>query len=315
MNLINGLHHVTALADDPQKNVDFYAGILGLRLIKKTINFDAPEVYHLYYGDESGTPGTILTFFPYTGIPRGRQGKGQMTTTAFSIPENSLGYWMERLTRFNIPFTQPQERFEEAFIYLEDFDGMGIELVATATDNRVGFTYGNVEEEHCIKGFHSITLSEDGYERTAGLLVEGMNHKLVAERGNRFRYNAGNENFGWVDVVCEPERLRGLQGGGSVHHVAFSTNDDNTLQQIQQKLQQYRVQPTHVIDRQYFHSIYFREPGGILFEVATNPPGFEVDEDKSTLGEKLQLPTWFEPHRKTIESKLAPIVFDWKAFK
>jgi len=315
MNLINGLHHVTALADDPQKNVDFYAGILGLRLIKKTINFDAPEVYHLYYGDESGTPGTILTFFPYTGIPRGRQGKGQMTTTAFSIPENSLGYWMERLTRFNIAFTQPQERFEEAFIYLEDFDGMGIELVATATDNRVGFTYGNVEEERCIKGFHSITLSEDGYERTAGLLVEGMNHKLVAERGIRFRYNAGNENFGWVDVVCEPERLRGLQGGGSVHHLAFSTNDDNTLQQIQQKLQQYRVQPTHVIDRQYFHSIYFREPGGILFEVATNPPGFEVDEDKSTLGEKLQLPTWFEPHRKTIESKLSPIVFDWKAFR
>jgi glyoxalase family protein len=303
------------LADDPQKNVDFYAGILGLRLIKKTINFDAPEVYHLYYGDESGTPGTILTFFPYTGIPRGRQGKGQMTTTAFSIPENSLGYWMERLTRFNIPFTQPQERFEEAFIYLEDFDGMGIELVATAKDNRIGFTYGNVEEEYCIKGFHSVTLSEDGYERTAGLLVEGMNHKLVAERGNRFRYSAGKNEGGWVDVVCEPERLRGLQGAGSVHHVAFSTDNDNTLQEIQQKLQQYRVQPTHVIDRQYFHSIYFREPGGILFEVATNPPGFEVDEDKSTLGEKLQLPPWQEPHRKTIESKLAPIVFDWKAFK
>lgn len=315
MNLINGLHHITALADDPQKNVDFYAGILGLRLIKKTINFDAPEVYHLYYGDESGTPGTILTFFPYTGIPRGRQGKGQMTTTAFSIPENSLGYWMERLTRFNIAFTQPQERFEEAFIYLEDFDGMGIELVATVKDNRVGFTYGNVEEKHCIKGFHSITLSEDGYERTAGLLVEGMNHKLVAERGNRFRYSAGKNEGGWVDVICEPERLRGLQGAGSVHHVAFSTDNDNTLQEIQQKLQQYRVQPTHVIDRQYFHSIYFREPGGILFEVATNPPGFEVDEDKSTLGEKLQLPTWFEPHRKTIESKLAPIGFDWKAFK
>ena len=315
MNLINGLHHVTALADDPQKNVDFYAGILGLRLIKKTINFDAPEVYHLYYGDESGTPGTILTFFPYIGIPRGRQGKGQMTTTAFSIPENSLGYWMERLTRFNIAFTQPQERFEEAFIYLEDFDGMGVELVATASDNRVGFTYGNVEEDHCIKGFHSVKLSEDGYERTAGLLVEGMNHKLVAERGNRFRYSAGKNEGGWVDVVCEPERLRGLQGAGSVHHVAFSTDNDNTLQEIQQKLQQYRVQPTHVIDRQYFHSIYFREPGGILFEVATNPPGFEVDEDKSTLGEKLQLPTWFEPHRKTFESKLAPIVFDWKAFK
>ena len=222
---------------------------------------------------------------------------------------------MERLTRFNISFTQPQERFEEAFIYLEDFDGMGIELVATAKDNRVGFTYGNVEEDHCIKGFHSVTLSEDGYERTAGLLVEGMNHKLVAERGNRFRYSAGKNDGGWVDVVCEPERLRGLQGAGSVHHVAFSTDNDITLQEIQQKLQQYRVQPTHVIDRQYFHSIYFREPGGILFEVATNPPGFEVDEEKSKLGEKLQLPAWFEPHRKTIESKLAPIGFDWRDFR
>ncbi len=314
MKLINGLHHISALVANPQKNVDFYAGILGLRLLKKTINFDAPEVYHLYYGDEMGTPGSILTFFPYPDIPPGRQGKGQMTTTSLSIPENSLGYWMERLTRFNIPYSMPEERFEETFIYFEDTDGMGIELVATAADDRNGFTYGNVEAEHAIKGFHSITLSEDGYERTAGLLTEGLNHQLLAERGNRFRYSTGNKNSGYVDIVCEPNRLRGLQGAGSVHHLAFGTDNDNSLQHIQQKLQRLNIRPTELIDRQYFHSIYFREPGGVLFEVATTPPGFMVDEPKESLGQKLQLPPWQEPNRKFIESRLAPIQFHWKDF-
>jgi glyoxalase family protein len=314
MKLINGIHHVTALASEPQKNVDFYAGILGLRLVKKTINFDAPDVYHFYYGNEIGAPGTILTFFPYGGLVRGRHGKGQLTTTSFSIPGNSLGYWTERLKKFNVPFQQPQERFNEGFIYLEDGDGLGIELIATDEDERPGFTYGNVEENHSIRGFHSVTLSEDGYEKTAGLLTTYMDHGKVAEAGNRFRYSASGKVGDLVDIVCEPDRMRGLQGAGTVHHIAFSTKNDDTITEMQQKLARAKANVTHVLDRQYFHSIYFREPGGVLFEVATEPPGFAIDEDKAHLGEALKLPAWEEPNRAAIENGLVPVVVDWKKF-
>jgi len=312
--LINGLHHITALSDDPQKNVDFYAGILGLRLVKKTINFDAPDVYHLYYGNEEGSPGTIMTFFPYSGLQRGRQGKGQLTVTSFSIPENSLGYWTERLKKFNIPFREPQERFNEGFIYFEDHDGLGIELIATDKDNRKGFTYGQVKEDHAVKGFHSITLSEDGYEKTAGLLSTCMNHSLIGEAGNRFRYSASGNIGDIVDIVCEPEKARGLQGAGTIHHVAFSTDSDETINQMQARLANAGMHVTQVLDRQYFHSIYFREPGGVLFEVATNPPGFAVDEDNAHLGEALKLPSWEEPNRSRIERGLIPINLNWKEY-
>ena len=315
MQLINGLHHVTAMANDPQQNIDFYAGILGLRLVKKTVNFDAPDVYHFYYGNEIGAPGTILTFFPYGYLAKGRHGKGQLTTTAFSIPEGSLGYWMERLKKFNLAFQQPQERFSEAFIYFEDQDGLGIELIENSKDSRPGFTYGNVEEKNSIRGFHSVTLSEDGYEKTAGLLSTYMDHQKIEEAGNRFRYSASGKIGDLVDIVCEPERLRGLQGSGTVHHVAFSTNDDDTIVQMQQKLLQAKANVIPVLDRQYFHSIYFREPGGILFEVATNPPGFAVDEDIAHLGEALKLPDWQEPNRAEIELGLKPIEINWQNYR
>jgi glyoxalase family protein len=315
MQLINGLHHVTAMANDPQQNIDFYAGILGLRLVKKTVNFDAPDVYHFYYGNEIGAPGTILTFFPYGYLAKGRHGKGQLTTTAFSIPEGSLGYWMERLKKFNVAFQQPQERFSEAFIYFEDQDGLGIELIENSKDSRPGFTYGNVEEKNSIRGFHSVTLSEDGYEKTAGLLSTYMDHQKIEEAGNRFRYSASGKIGDLVDIVCEPERLRGLQGSGTVHHVAFSTNDDDTIVQMQQKLLQAKANVTPVLDRQYFHSIYFREPGGILFEIATNPPGFAIDEDIAHLGEALKLPDWQEPNRAEIELGLKPIEINWQNYR
>lgn len=312
--LINGLHHVTAMADDPQKNLDFYAGVLGLRLVKRTVNFDAPDVYHLYYGDETGTPGTILTFFPFRGMPRGRQGKGQLTTTSFSIPANSLGYWQERLKKYNISFTAPQERFEEGFIYLEDPDGLGIELVATDKDPRPGFTYGHIPLEHAVKGFHSITLSEEGYEKTAGFLTTWLQHKPIAEQGNRFRYSASGKVGDLVDIVCEPDRLRGLSGSGTVHHVAFATDNDSTIQEIQEKLSSLGMNVTTVLDRQYFHSIYFREPGGVLFEVATTDIGFTYDEPIDSLGEALKLPPWEEIKRSRIESGLEPISLNWKNY-
>ena len=306
--LITGLHHVTALASDPQKNFDFYAGILGLHLVKKTINFDAPEVYHLYYGNEKGSPGTIMTFFPYPDIPQGRKGKGQLTVTSFSIPENSLDYWIKRLDKFHIPHKDPEQRFdEEIFIYFEDNDGLGLELVSNKRDQRPGFTYGNIPIEFAIKGFYGITLSEEGYEKTAGLLTAQMDHVLINEKGNRFRYSASNKPGDFVDILCNPDSLRGLGGAGTIHHVAFATGNDTTQLEAREKLIKLGLNVTPVLDRQYFHSIYFREPGGVLFEIATIPPGFDIDEEPAHLGEALKLPSWEEQNRKIIERELPPI--------
>lgn len=314
-NLIKGLHHVTALSSDTQKNIDFYAGILGLRMVKKTINFDAPNVYHLYYGNESGDPGTILTFFPYQGLARGRKGKGQLTVTSFSIPENSLSYWIKRLDKFNVPFQHPQERLDsEAFIYLEDFDGLGIELVANTSDKRKGFSYGQIPPDHAIKGFYGISLSEEGYERTAALLTNQMDHKLVSEKGNRFRFSVNGNAGDFVDILCSPDDLRGLGGAGTVHHVAFATPDDKTQKEFREHILGKGVNPTPVLDRQYFHSIYFREPGGVLFEVATSDIGFTYDEDLAHLGESLKLPPWEEPNRSEIESGLETVSINIKKF-
>ncbi len=314
--LINGIHHITAMADDPQKNIDFYTGVLGLRLVKKTINFDAPEVYHFYYGDEAGSPGTILTFFPYEGIAKGRKGKGQMTVTGFSIPHNSLLYWTKRLTHLGIAFQEPQDRFNEAYIYLEDPDGLGLELVANDKDHRSGFTYGHIPLEHSIRGFYQATLSLEGYERTAGLLTASMEHKLVEEKGNRFRYSAGEGPGTYIDLLCEPDTMRGLGGGGTVHHIAFSTDSDATQIEAQQTLAKAGMNVTPVLDREYFHSVYFREPGGILFEIATDPPGFAVDEAPAQLGEALKLPPWYEKKRSQIEKDLTPIRLpDFETYK
>jgi glyoxalase family protein len=313
---ITGLHHVTALSGDAQKNVDFYAGILGLRMIKKTINFDAPDVYHLYYGDESGAPGTIMTFFPYPGIAKGRKGKGQMTVTSFSIPEHSLDYWMKRLDKFGIAYRPPQQRFDdEAFIYLEDYDGLGVELVANKTDDRSGFSYGQVPAEHAVKGFYGITLSEDGYERTASLLTEQMDHRLVAEKGSRFRFSPGGRAGDYVDVLFSGDSTRGLGGSGTVHHVAFATPNDQDQLEVRERILQRGLDVTPVVDRQYFHSIYFREPGGILFEVATSDIGFTYDEPLERLGESLKLPPWVEKHRPEIERNLTPIELNIDQFR
>ncbi len=313
--LVSGIHHITALASDAQENLDFYAGILGLRLVKKTINFDAPDVYHLYYGNETGSPGTILTFFPYPGIVKGRKGKGQLTVTSFSIPDSSLDYWMKRLTKFGIHFNPPDRRHEnETFIYLEDPDGLGIELIANKEDERTGFTYGHIPAGQSIKGFYGVTLMEEGYEKTAGLLTTQMDHHLISEKGNRFRYSASGKPGDFVDIVCSPDTLRGYGGGGTVHHIAFATADDNTQIEVREKLVAAGFDPTPVLDREYFHSIYFKEPGGVLFEIATKPPGFAVDEDPARLGESLKLPPWFEPSRSEIESGLQVIQLNTDKF-
>jgi glyoxalase family protein len=314
--LITGIHHVTALASDAQRNVDFYTGILGLRMVKKTVNFDAQQVYHFYYGDQVGHPGTIITFFPYSGLIKGRHGKGFLNTTTFSLPYQALAYWMTRLKKFNVNFKPPQERFSgEVVIYLEDMDGLGLELVFNDRDQRQGFTYGHIPIEQSIKGFHNVEIWLEGYERTAAVLTEQLGHQLIAERGNRFRFAATDAPGNYVDLLCAPDSLKGRSGSGTVHHIAFSTPDNKTLQEVREKINNRLLNPTPVLDRQYFRSIYFREPGGVLFEIATADDSFTKDEDLEHLGEALKLPPWFENDRNKIEHELPTVNVDLEKYK
>lgn len=307
--LIFGIHHVTALAEVPQRNINFYAGVLGLRLVKKTVNFDAPEVYHFYYGNEVGTPGTIMTFFPFEGIRRGRHGKGMINVTSFSVPLSSIEFWEKRLKHFNVEFKTPQERFEnETIISLEDPDGLKIELVFNDVDSRPGYTSGHIPLEHSIKGFYGVEIWEEGFERTASLLTGQMDHRLILEKGNRFRFAAHDSPGNYIDIVCAPDSLRGLGGGGTVHHMAFATPDTKT--QLEARARVIELNPTPVIDRQYFKSVYFREPGGVLFEIATVPPGFSIDESPDKFGTSLKLPPQYEPYRKDLELILSPVSVD-----
>lgn len=315
-NLITGIHHVTALAGEPQQNLDFYTGILGLRMVKKTVNFDAPDIYHFYYGNERGEPGSILTFFPYEGIQKGRPGKGMLNVTTFSVPASSIHFWEKRLEKYKVKFKESYERFNgESVIYFEDPDGLGLELVFNDTDPRPGFTYGPIPEEYSIKGFFSVEIWQEGYERTAALLTEMMDHTLIEEKGNRFRFAATNAPGNFIDIVCMPDSLRGLSGGGTVHHVAFNTADRETQASVRTKLLQSNLNPTPVLDRQYFESIYFREPGGVLFEIATAKPGFAIDEAPEKLGEKLMLPAQYESRRSLIEKTVKPVELNPEKFE
>jgi glyoxalase family protein len=314
--LITGIHHVTAIASHTQKNVDFYAGFLGLRMVKKTVNFDAPEVYHFYYGDEAGNPGSILTFFPYEGLVNGRQGKGMLNTTTFSVPLSGLDYWLERFKRFRINYKGPLERFEgETIIYFEDEDGLGLELVFNDRDTRSGNTKGPVPPEHDIKGIYSVEIWEEGYERTAGLLTEQLDHQLIAEKGNRFRFAATNTPGNFIDIVCSPDSLKGLAGSGTVHHLAFAVPDKRAQEEVRTRILKRMLNPTPVLDRNYFTSIYFREPGGVLFEVATSGPGFAIDETPEHLGEELKLPPQFEARREELKKSLVSFNIDYEQFR
>jgi len=306
---ILGIHHVTAIAGDPQQNVDFYAGLLGLRLVKLTVNFDDPGTYHLYYGDEEGHPGTILTFFPWPGARRGRIGTGQVTVTSFSIPEGSLGYWTGRFKDHGIKFEGPVKRFDEEAIVFSDPDGLQLELVATpGAEARSPWRGGPVPAEHTTRGFHSVTISEEGYERTASLLTETLGFRLGREAGNRFRYELRPGDPGTrVDVLCSPDAPRGIVAAGTVHHIAWRTPDGVQQEAWRRQIAGLGHNVTPVLDRQYFRSIYFREPGGVLFEIATDPPGFSIDEPLGQLGTHLKLPPWLEPMRPQIESILPPL--------
>lgn len=304
-----GIHHVTAIAGDPQQNLDFYEGILGLRLVKRTVNFDDPTTYHLYYGDEMGRPGTILTFFPWPGAPRGRRGTGQVAATAFSVPREATDYWVERLAEHGVHFEGPVERFGERVISFEDPDGLGLELVAHADADELPYWEdGSIPAESAIRGFYGVTLWEEGYERTARLLTDTLGFRPVRDDGSRFRYAAeGAGPSGLVDVLCLPGGRRGTVAVGTVHHIAWRAANDEEQLEWREEVAALGYNVTPVLNRNYFRSIYFREPGGVLFEIATDPPGFAVDEDVSELGTHLKLPPWLEGRREQIERVLPPL--------
>ena len=306
---ILGIHHITAIAGHPQTNIDFYVGLLGLRLIKLTVNFDDPSTYHLYYGDGVGHPGTILTFFPWPSAPRGRHGNGQVTQTSFAVPAGALDYWKERLTSHKIAVQGPVERFGEPTISFADPDGMIVELVFVNTVNGDrAYQAGPVPLQNAIHGFHSATLSEEGYQKTASLLTGTLGFELARQEGNRFRYVIGSGGPGaTVDVICAPEERRGNVLVGTVHHIAWRTPDDRQQREWLAEITRQGYNASPVMDRKYFHSIYFREPGGILFEIATDPPGFSVDESLEALGSKLVLPPWLEASRAELEAVLPPL--------
>ncbi len=307
---IPGLHHVTAIASDPQRNLDFYAGVLGLRFVKRTVNFDDPGTYHFYFGDARGTPGTIMTFFAWPGVRRGIRGTGQVDAVAFAIPKNSTGYWLERLKQEHVPAERTSPRFDEELIRFIDPDGLLIELIeSTAPPNVEHWQGSSVPAEHSIRGFHSVSAALEGYERTAKLLTETFGYRLVNQSNNRFRFASQNETAAGrvIDLLCMPDAHPGRVAAGSVHHIAFRARDDAEQRQWREHLVALGYNVTPVIDRIYFHSIYFREPGGILFEIATDPPGFTLDEDSNQLGKSLRLPSWLESSREQIEKVLQPI--------
>jgi len=306
---ILGLHHVTAIAGDPQQNIDFYAGVLGLRLVKLTVNYDDLTTYHLYYGDGQGHPGTILTFFPWPGAITGRIGTGQLTVTSFAVLEQSLGYWKNRLEEHGTSVQEASSEFDEELLFFIDRDGLQLELVSTSRANPDHvWNRGPVPVDFAIRGFHHVTLSGNGYERTASLLTDTLGFRRIQEHGPRFRYAASTGLPGtMVDLVCAPEGRPGRVAVGTVHHVAWRTPTIEQQGQWRETVKNLEYNVTPIIDRTYFHSIYFREPGGVLFEIATDPPGFAVDEPANALGSSLVLPLWLEGERSELERVLPPV--------
>ena len=304
-----GIHHITAIAGDPQRNLDFYAGTLGLRLVKLTVNFDDPGSYHLYYGDEIGRPGSILTFFPWPAGRPGRQGTGQIATISLAIPPASLGFWIEHLLSQGIKYEGPSRRFDEQILALADPDGLLLELVATSrADGAPSWTEGPLPPEHAIRGLHGATIWEDGERGAAPFLARTLRFKPAGEEGSLHRFESDAGGLGSViHLRRAPGFWTGAGGVGTVHHMAFRAA--NQAEQLEQRsaIEALGLGITPVIDRQYFRSVYFQEPGGVLFEIATDDPGFTIDETAAELGTHLKLPPMYEPERLSIERGLPPL--------
>jgi len=311
---ILSLHHVTATVDDAQDDLDFCAGTLGLRLVKKTVNFDNPYVYHFYYGDERGTPGTIWTTFPYKdrGVPSGTKGAGQITVTSFSVPAGSLAFWRARLGSKGVAVTDVEPRFGEAAIRCADRSGLTFELVAAGHDRRQSWVADGFDADTAIRGLHSVTMSVADAAGTLDLMTTLLDWHVVDRSSNRIRVgvNGGDAAPGaLIDIAVNPDAPAAVNGLGTVHHVAMAIGSEADQLALRAELIRYGCRVTEVRDRCYFKSIYFREPGGVLFEVATVGPGFAIDEDVRSLGRSLKLPPWEEPKRADIETHLVPVAY------
>lgn len=306
MKTASGIHHITAIASDPKRNFDFYTKVLGLRFVKKTVNFDDPSTYHFYFGDNTGSPGTILTFFPHPDAAKGRQGTGQAVEIVFAIPKTAFAFWLDRFHQLGIEYQGPEQHFDEKVLRIQDPDGLMIELVGVDNlpDNNI-CTTDDIGAEVAIRGFHSISLWVNNHETTAAILTGQLGFKLVGNDGSRYRYSTGKDGLGQiVDIRSIPGMWKGLSGAGTIHHVAWRVGDDEAELQVRAALTATGLHLTEVIDRNYFHSVYFREPNGILFELATDNPGFDVDEPIETLGQDLKLPAQYESHRDAIAAAL-----------
>lgn len=306
MEPILGLHHITAIASDAKQNLDFYTKVLGLRLVKKTVNFDDPGTYHFYFGDEAGTPGTILTFFPWGNIGKGSVGSGMATNIGYAVPATSLDFWMERFSRFKVPFTKAEERMGELVIPFEDPDGLLLELIVPENnDDRKPWTTADVTKDVATRGFHNVTLTVRSMKPTATILTDIFGYTQLKQEGNRTRFvtDAVN-NASFVDIIEAPSMPGGRNAAGTNHHVAFRVKNDDILMEYREKIARKGLNITPKIDRDYFFSLYFREPGGVLFEIATDNPGFTKDEILSELGSGLKLPRQYEKSRDEIEKTL-----------
>ena len=303
---ILGLHHITAIADQAKRNLDFYTSVLGLRLLKKTVNFDDPGTYHLYYGDERGSAGTILTFFPYEGARRGRAGAGMATQIGYAVPEGSFDFWMDRFAALDVHFDMPSEKFGEQILAFRDPDGLQLELVVPKnTDNRKPWETAEVNASVATRGFHSVTLTLNNVKPTAAVLTDVFGYKLLEQQGNRYRYiTDAVDTAAIIDILEVPNAPRGVGGAGTNHHIAFRVKDEQMLMHFREKVESSGLNITNKIDRNYFYSLYFREPGGVLFEIATDNPGFGVDEPFDKLGSGLLLPPQYEANRAEIEAVL-----------
>ena len=309
MSSTSGLHHVTAIAGRPQANIDFYVTALGLRLVKRTVNFDAPGTYHLYYGDAAGSPGSLMTFFPWQNVRPGRIGAGQSTSTAFSVPAGSIGWWRTHFAGLGVESTVTTPGSDEERLLIRDPDGLQLELVASSLeDPRDPWDTPSVPAEYAVRGQHSSVLTVRRPDQTVRVLTEDLGLTVVEQRGNTTRLAAGEGRPGdIVDVIGSGLAPEGLTAGGTVHHIAFRVPDHAAQEVWRQELVEAGFEVTAILDRQYFTSIYFREPGGVLFEIATDTPGFDIDEPLLELGRSLKLPPWLEPKREAIERQVPPI--------
>jgi glyoxalase family protein len=306
---MTGIHHVTAISGRATRNFDFYTQVLGLRFVKKTVNFDDPGTYHLYYGDRVGHPGTILTFFPWEHAAPGRGGVGLAQQTAFRIPAGAIGYWTHRFVEKAVTHEALEKRFGEPVLSFTDPDGMSLALVGAAdADSEPAWHGGDIPEENAIRGFHGVTLMIEDASRTAAVLRDVLGFKDRGKDGPLARFQASEAIGGVVDLREAKGFLPGRLGRGSVHHIAFRSTDDADQAAMAKLVKEHGLQPTHQLDRQYFRSVYFREPGGILFEIATDIPGFAVDEPVETLGRDLKLPPFLESQRKKIEAVLPELM-------